>query len=687
MDERTIRKWFSEFKGNNQLTEIRILAGKKTFSGYFTDADSILREIAPYEQCNIYFTLNAINPACYSRMQRDRILPVGGDSNATSASDIIGRDFVLIDIDPVRPSGTNSSDAELAHAKAVARKVFKFLQDQGFYHPAVCCSGNGVHLILRARMKNNDANTQTVKKFLEALDMLFSDDVAHIDIAPHDPNRICRLYGTVTRKGTDQDPSRPQRLSEILYIPPTFGKENENEYFEKVAAMLPNTEAPGRFNNYSTERFDLQAFIRDHGIKVHKESRFGAGIKYVLEECPFDSNHKAPDSALFQMDNGAIGFRCLHASCAHFNWRDFRLHYDPSAYDKHDVMEYTQKRNYYGRVSPPPEVKIIEGDDERGPHWLKPSSIKTKDLSQLVSIPTGIEALDKKIVGLFLGDVTIISGISGAGKSTLLNHLTLSAIQRGFRAAIFSGELQDFRYLSWLDQMAAGKAFVRPVPGYDGIYNATPEVAKKINEWLDDKLWIFNNAYGSKWGQLFADVKKCVVENQTQIVFIDNLMSLQLDLYQGEKNDKQTQFINDVKDLAKSANIHIVLVCHPRKEDTKQLLRKESIAGTADLTNLCDNLFLLHRVGLDFEKKASEFFGAAKTSDLMKYDLVLESSKNRAFGVVDYVLGLYYEQESRRIKNDPADNVVYGWQDQPVQAAFSLDDDGDMPDFDKYTDF
>ena len=230
MDERTIRKWFSEFKGNNQLTEIRILAGKKTFSGYFTDADSILREIAPYEQCNIYFTLNAINPACYSRMQRDRILPVGGDSNATSASDIIGRDFVLIDIDPVRPSGTNSSDAELAHAKAVARKVFKFLQDQGFYHPAVCCSGNGVHLILRARMKNNDANTQTVKKFLEALDMLFSDDVAHIDIAPHDPNRICRLYGTVTRKGTDQDPSRPQRLSEILYIPPTFGKENENEY-------------------------------------------------------------------------------------------------------------------------------------------------------------------------------------------------------------------------------------------------------------------------------------------------------------------------------------------------------------------------------------------------------------------------------------------------------------------------
>ena len=686
MNETTLRRWYSEFKSGNELTEIRVLADKKTFSGYFTNIDKIIAAIKPFDQHNIYFTLNAVNPACYSRAQRDQMLAVSG--NSTSQSDIVGRDFVLIDIDVIRPSGTNSTNEELAHARLVAGKVFKFLREQGFYDPAVCMSGNGYHLILRAGMENNSANTETVKRFLEALDMLFTDQIAHVDTAPFDPNRICRLYGTTTRKGTNLDAERPQRESEILYIPEGFERINRNEYFEKVARLLPEVEAPQRFNNYNAEAFDLDRFIADHGIAIAKESRFAGGRKLVLQECPFDHNHKAPDAALFQMDNGAIGFRCLHASCAHFNWRDFRLHYDPEAYDKRDRAEYTHKRNYYGRVSPPPEVKIIEGDDERGPHWLKPSSIKTKDLSQLVSIPTGIEALDKKIVGLFLGDVTIISGISGAGKSTLLNHLTLSAIQRGFRAAIFSGELQDFRYLSWLDQMAAGKAFVRPVPGYDGIYNATPEVAKKINEWLDDKLWIFNNAYGSKWGQLFADVKKCVVENQTQIVFIDNLMSLQLDLYQGEKNDKQTQFINDVKDLAKSANVHIVLVCHPRKEDTKQLLRKESIAGTADLTNLCDNLFLLHRVGLDFEKKASEFFGAAKTSDLMNYDLVIESSKNRAFGVVDYVLGLYYEQESRRIKNDPADNVVYGWQDQPVQAAFTLnDDDGDMPDFDKYTDF
>ena len=262
----------------------------------------------------------------------------------------------------------------------------------------------------------------------------------------------------------------------------------------------------------------------------------------------------------------------------------------------------------------------------------------------------------------------------------MLNHLVLNSVQRGFKSAIFSGELQDFRFLSWLDQMAAGKSYVVPVPGYEGIYNARPDIAKKINAWLGDRVLLYNNAYGSKWSQLFADVKKCVVDNQTQIVFIDNLMALQLDAYQGDKNERQTQFINDLKDLAKSANIHIVLVCHPRKEDTRQLLRKESIAGTADLTNLCDNLILMHRVGRDFEKKATEFFGAKTAQELMDYDIVLEVAKNRSLGVVDYVLGLYYEPETRRILNDPTENIVYGWDDQPASVELpGLTDDDDLP--------
>ena len=111
-------------------------------------------------------------------------------------------------------------------------------------------------------------------------------------------------------------------------------------------------------------------------------------------------------------------------------------------------------------------------------------------------------------------------------------------------------------------------------------------------------------------------------------------------------------------------------MCHPRKEQSFQLLRKESIAGTADLTNMADNVIISHRVGRDFERRARDFFGEEKVAQLSQYDSIIEVVKNRALGVVDHLVGLYYERETRRLKNDPAEHIVYGWQEEPVQTSF-----------------
>ena len=99
-------------------------------------------------------------------------------------------------------------------------------------------------------------------------------------------------------------------------------------------------------------------------------------------------------------------------------------------------------------------------------------------------------------------------------------------------------------------------------------------------------------------------------------------------------------------------------------------LRKDSISGTADLTNISDKVFIIHRIGKDFEQKASEFLGNAKASELMDYDSIVEVAKDRQFGIVDYFAGMYYEQESRRLKNSIAEHIVYGWYDQPTQIDF-----------------
>ena len=463
-------------------------------------------------------------------------------------------------------------------------------------------------------------------------------------------------------------------MSYFVHIPEVF-KETGLEYIKKVASEYPQVEAPSRANNYSTERFDIEGFIRDHGITVERRVKFQGGEKLILAECPFNSNHK--DSAIFVMDTGAIAFKCFHSSCSNMGWRDVRLHFDPTAYNRKEQEEFRRRRSYYGERQAK-QIQVVQ-EDSRGKKWLSMSEVKWIDPSSYVSIPSGITVLDQKIMGFTLGDVTILSGLSGSGKTTLLDHFILNAVQRGYKVAAWSGELQDFRFQAWLDQMAAGKSYVVQKFGFSNLFYVPKATAEVINKWLDGKFWLYNNDYGAGFDQLFADIKECVQQNGVQMVLLDNLMAMDLDELDGSENERQTKLIKEIKSFAKKENVHVILVCHPRKEQSFQLLRKESIAGTANLTNLCDNLLISHRVGNDFEKRAKDFFGEEQVRSLMEYQLVLEIAKNRSLGIVDQIIGLFYENETRRIKNEIAENIVYGWKEEPVQTT--LDPYEDLPEF------
>lgn len=675
MNEITIRQWYDTFKSGEELVEVRIVdnAYKRTYSGYFTDVDTLLNEIRKYDNCNIYFTLNAINPACYDREQHNRI--VTKPKSTTSDNDIVGRDWILIDIDTKKPSDTNSTDEEKEMAKEVVNNVFKFLRDEGFEKPVVCDSGNGFHLLYKIAMKNSNENTTICKEFLQVLDMLFSNPNVEIDCCTFNSSRICKLYGTFSRKGSNTK-KRPQRESKILRIPDEI-KITPNEYFAKVAAMLPKPEQPSKSNYYSNEKFDLEAFLNKHHIAVRNIVRTSSFTKYILDECPFNSSHRAPDSAIFEMSNGGLGFKCLHSSCSQYTWKDFRLKFEPDAYDHKEYQRHEHKMQYYSSQKKEPFVPKKE-DSAKGKKWLAMTDVQYVDMSKMASIPTGYKELDKKIIGLLLGDVTVLSGDSGAGKSSWIDCVALNAIQRGYKVGIWSGELQDFRFQSWINQIAAGKNYVCKREGFENYYYAPKNISNQISNWLEGKLFLYNNNYGSKWQQLFADVKELVDKEGVQLIVLDNLMALQIDNYEGDKYTQQTKFINDLKEYAKAKNVHVLLVCHPRKEGI--FLRKESISGTADLTNLADSVFIIHRIGKDFEQRAGEFFGKDKVLPYLKYNSVIEVCKNRSMGVIDLLVGMYYEVESRRLKNEISENIVYGWQEQPAQLTFEPTPESDVSD-------
>ena len=688
IDETQIRKWWQIFKGDGNLVEIRLL-GKNTYSGYFTDIDTLIGQLRPlldhnnvqyYGAMQAYFTLNDINSALYSREQRNAFIKK--PKSTTTDGDIVRRRFILIDLDPSRAAGISASNEEYekAHLKCVA--IYRYLLEQGFSEPIITCSGNGYHCYVSCDMPNDDSHNDLVKGFLHSLSKMFGDEYVEIDEKVFNPARIDKLVGTWAKKGADSQ-ERPWRISKILKVPNEVVV-NDDSLFQKIADLHPietPKPQPSRPIRFGGAPFDLRAWLNEHGI-VYKEERQGANARFTLEYCPWVDTHsdrKKWDSALFLDPNGKITFNCQHSHCKGKTWQDFRLFYEPNAYDR----RYEQRSARIPFLAQQKKYEIKEELPELGEKWLTMSSIKKIDLSQLENVKTGFTELDRSIVGLNMSEVTLLSGSNSSGKSSWLNTLLLNVINQGAKCALWSGELRADILKTWIQMVAAGKDNMRLSQYGDGKYYVPNGIAERIDQWLDGKFFLYNNEYGCQWEQIFHDMSE-LLKVGVKVFALDNLFSLNIDLLEGDRNNKQKELILQIKDFAKKNQVHIILVAHPRKVMT--FLRKNDISGSSDLTNAVDDVFIIHRVNNDFFRAGAEFFGQSEINRYQGFGNVIEVAKNRMYGIVDLMVGMHYEIESRRFKNTPDENIHYGWESNPVQSTMAFEEpqeSSDMP-FDAY---
>ena len=225
INESEIRLWYDTMKAG-QLVEIRILAKGATFSGIFEDADSIIKELQSFSESDsvkgVYYTLNPLREDCRRWPQYGHIVQA---TKTAKDSDIARREWLLIDIDPKRPSGVSATDEEKERAKDVADNVLKLYDidlPDGNYFPRpkmIVDSGNGYHLLWRYEMENTQGDTDLVHDFLRTLKGAYDTDRADIDATVFNASRISKLPGTWARKGADTL-ERPHRMSKVLKIVP-----------------------------------------------------------------------------------------------------------------------------------------------------------------------------------------------------------------------------------------------------------------------------------------------------------------------------------------------------------------------------------------------------------------------------------------------------------------------------------
>lgn len=665
----TIRKWWNVFVGAEGFTEIRIL-GKFSYSGYFKSLDNLLEAIQPYAEMDeeqIYFVLNDIAPSCYGRKQCEKFIK--NPKITTNDNDIIYRRWILCDFDPVRRSGTNSTDEQLELAHQRARAVFRFLRDRGFHDPVICKSGNGYHCLYRIDTPASDEVTEIIKGFFKYMGSQFTDDKVDFDEKNFNAARISKLYGTMAKKGANIE-EMPWRMSDIVYVPSTL-EATPIEKFKELADLLPKEEpkqAPVRRPFQGQSQFDLRTWLDEHGI-VYKEEKQGTSVRFTLEYCPWVDTHsdkKKWDSALFLDPDGKVTFNCHHSHCKNKTWHDVRLFYEPDAYNK-PIPQPQPYQGNFRQYQQKPKYEIKPETEEKGKKWLGMSNIAKVDIAAIPRVKTGITELDRLILGLAECEVTLISGSNASGKSSFLNTLLLNVIEQGVPTALFSGELPAHILKSWIQMPAAGKRNLKPSQFAEGKYYVPDNVGKKIDMWMEGKFFLFNNEYGNNFEELIHDAEE-LLEFGVKLFIWDNLMATDLEHLEGDKNGKQKAAILRIKEFATKNNVHVILVAHPRK--SMAFLRKNDISGTADLTNAVDNVWICHRCNQDFFKAGAEFYGQGEIQRFQGYGNCISIEKNRMFGICDVLVGMYYEIESRRFKNSEFEDIHYGWEAVPEQQSY-----------------
>lgn len=396
-----------------------------TYSGYFNYENekairAAIRQVDGRAE-GVYVVLNRFNHASLARANNHL---QAGLKHTTSDKDITQRRWFYVDLDAVRPAGISATHEEHQAALQLASEIREFLRDSGWPEPISADSGNGGHLLYLLPPLDLVQSGELVKACLKSIAGRFSDRTVVVDEATATAARICKLYGTLTRKG-DSTPDRPHRRSGILDEPERI----EAVPIEALESLAKNAESEKPPTAQSVSEvpagLDVEAWLVSRGLEVIKGPEpYQGGRRWTLRTCPFNPEHQKP--VIIQFLSGALCYKCLHNSCAQNDWKALREQVEPG-YTRTDGATP-------GRA---------QAHADNTPHIT--------DLSQIPSVWT-LESHIEWCVGDMIarGSVTLICAESGTGK-TWLAYCIAGCVAHG--VSVLGRPVKASKVLCWTERI------------------------------------------------------------------------------------------------------------------------------------------------------------------------------------------------------------------------------------------
>lgn len=275
------------------------------------------------------------------------------------------------------------------------------------------------------------------------------------------------------------------------------------------------------------------------------------------------------------------------------------------------------------------------------------TDIDDLDISDMSGVETGLKPLDKELIKVFHGTLTILSGRPGSGKTSLIDQIIASTIDDDNPVFLFSKEMPERMSTNWFNFILAGRRNLIEKTTLDGEkYQVVSfEAKEKIKNYYKNKLFIYKDTESNAIDDVMKSMEECVRKYGVKLLVLDNLMMLDLNCSETEKNTAQTDLVNNLIKFASKFNVSVVLVAHPRKtQDMRSDIEMYDIAGSSNIINLAMRSIGLRRV----TKKEKEDLN----NKFRNYNVVLTIMKDRLLGKADVQMGLYYDVKSRRFFTD-----------------------------------
>lgn len=287
------------------------------------------------------------------------------------------------------------------------------------------------------------------------------------------------------------------------------------------------------------------------------------------------------------------------------------------------------------------------------------SEIEELDISQMDGVKTGIKPLDDELLKIFYGTLTVLSGRPGSGKTSIIDQTIARTIDDGSPVFLFSKEMPERMSANWFNTIIAGRRNMIERTSRDNrkYYIVPQTVQKKMQAHYNRKLFIYRDDEPNDVDSVLKSAEECVRKFGCKLIVLDNLMMIDLNCSESDKNTAQTNLINALIKFAAKFNVAVVLIAHPRKtQDTNSDIEMYDISGTSNIINLAMRSIGLRRVS---KKEKNDL-----KSKWHNYDVVLTVIKDRLLGKADFQMGLWYDLTSRRFYTDYDEyDAKFAWDD------------------------